>query len=93
MSTGFTDIDYIPGSVEEDISLGSGERLEATPEDWSTTEERAQLHTLNKKTESDDSGGTGLPIIPIVIGVCVVAVAAVVITVILKKGASTKAGK
>ena len=86
------DIDYIPGSVEEDVTLGRGERLEATPEDWSTTEERGELHTLSKRTKSG-SKGTGFPVIPVVIGVCVVAVAAVVITILLKKGVFSKAGK
>jgi hypothetical protein len=86
------DIDYVPGSVEEDITLGGGDRLEATPEDWATTEERAPLHTLNKKAKSG-SKDSGFPVIPVVIGVCVVAVAAVVVTFILKKGASARAGK
>jgi hypothetical protein len=86
------DIDYIPGSVEEDITLGGGERLEAYPEDWSTTEKRGNLHTLSKRTKSG-SKGTGFPVIPVVIGVCVVAVAAVVITILLKKGVFSKAGK
>ena len=85
------ELDYIPGSVEEDITLGGGERLEATPEDWDTTEERAKLHTLNKKAKSKSKGD--FPLIPVIIAVCVVAVAAVAITFLLKKGASAKAGK
>jgi hypothetical protein len=86
------DVDYIPSSVEEDVTLGGGERLEATPEDWSTTEERGELHTLSKRTKSP-SKGSGFPVIPVVIAVCAVAVAAIVITVLFKKGVFSKSGK
>jgi hypothetical protein len=86
------DVDYIPSSVEEDVTLGGGERLEATPEDWSTTEERGELHTLSKRTKSP-SKGTGFPVIPVVIAVCAVAVAAVVVTILIKKGVFSKSGK
>jgi hypothetical protein len=86
------DVDYIPGSTEDDVSLGGGRRLEATPEDWSTTEERGELHTLNKRAKNG-SRGSGFPVIPVVIAVCAVAVAAVVITILIKKGVFSKAGK
>jgi hypothetical protein len=65
------ELSYIPSSTEEDITLGRGQRLEATPDDWATADDKGNLHTLKKKAEGGGSGGT-IPFIPIVIGVVVV---------------------
>lgn len=79
---------YIPSSTEEDLSVGRGERVEATPEDWATTEERGEMHTLRRRVEGE-AGGVGFPIIPVVIGVAVVGA----IVIVLKKGVFGKAKK
>jgi hypothetical protein len=86
------ELTYIPSSTEEDLSVGRGRRVEATPEDWATTEERGQLHTLEKRAK-EDTRGVGFPIIPVVIGVAVVAIVGATVTVLLKKGVFGKAKK
>jgi hypothetical protein len=78
------DLDYVPGSTEDDITLGGGRRLEATPDDWTTTDEHGSLHTLKKKAEG--GGDTAIPFIPIVIGVVVVVVLGAVGVFLYNKG-------
>jgi len=47
------DADYIPGSTIEDLVLESGEKITATPESWTTTEEHGTLHSLGKREPAD----------------------------------------
>jgi hypothetical protein len=85
------ELPYIPGSTEEDVTVERGRRMEATPEDWATTEDGGQLHTLGKRAEGD--GGAGFPIIPVVIAVAAAAAVGATVTVLLKKGVLGKAKK
>jgi hypothetical protein len=83
------ELPYIPSSTEEDITLGRWQRLEATPDDWATADEKGSLHTLKKKAEGNGGGGT-IPFIPIVIGVVVVVALAGGAIYFMKKGAIGK---
>lgn len=85
------ELPYIPGSTEEDVTVERGRRMEATAEDWATTEEEGQLHTLKKRAKGD--GGAGFPIIPVVIGVAAAAAVGATVTVLLKRGVFGKAKK
>jgi len=91
------ELGYIPSSSEDDVLLGAGETLEATPEDWATTDQRGRMHTLGGSRETEpepteeaaleDSGG-GFPVVPVVVGVVVVA--AIVLAVLFRFGASRR---
>jgi len=85
------ELPYIPGSTEEDVTVERGRRMEATPEDWATTEDGGQLHTLGKRAKGE--GGTGFPIIPVVIGVGAAAAVGATVAVLFKKGVLGKAKK
>ena len=82
------ELPYIPGSTEEDVTVERGRRVEATPEDWTTTEDRGQLHTLGKKAEGE--GGTGFPIVPLVIGFAAFAAVGITVVVLALKGVFSK---
>jgi hypothetical protein len=82
------ELPYIPSSTEEDITLNRGQRLEATPDDWATADEKGSLHTLKKKAEG--GGGNVIPFIPIVIGVVVVVAIAGGVVYFIRKGAIGK---
>ena len=79
---------YIPASVEEDVTVEQGRRAEITPETWASTEEKAKLHTLNKRAKGE---GGGFPLIPVVIGVVIVAAIGAAATILIKKGVFKKA--
>jgi hypothetical protein len=83
------DMPYIPASTDDDITLGGGQTVTITPDDWQTTDEHAPLHTLRDglpigPVGSDDGG---FPVIPVVIA----AAAAAVLGILAKKGIIGKA--
>ena len=82
-----TDPGYIPASVEEDVTVEQGRRAEITPETWSSSEEKAPLHTLNKRATGK---GGNFPLVPVIIGIVVVAAIGTAAVFLIKKG---KAGK
>jgi len=82
------ELPYIPGSTEEDVTVERGRRAEATPEDWATTEDRGQLHTLGKRAKGE--GGTGFPILPVVIGFAAFAAVGITVVVLALKGVFSK---
>jgi hypothetical protein len=81
------ELPYIPSSSEEDVSVERGRGVTATPDDWATTEERGEMHTLKKTVKEE---GVGFPVVPVVIGL--VAIAAIV-AVLVKKGVVGKTKK
>ena len=83
------ELPYIPASTEDNVSLGGGQTLVATPDDWETTEENGTLHTLGRSA-SGSSGGTGFPLVPVIIGGVTTAV---VLGILFKKGVLGKAKK
>jgi len=82
------DTGYIPSSVQEDVTVEEGRRAEISPENWTSTEERGKLHTLNKRAKGD---GGGFPIVPLIIGIVVVAIGAT-IGILFGKGILGKKG-
>ena len=89
VDTELEELPYIPASTEDDITLGGGQTLEVTPDDWETTEENGRLHTLGGSTRGS-SEGTGFPLIPVIIGGVTTAV---VLGILAKKGILGKAKK
>jgi len=87
------ELGYVPSSSEDDISLGGGETLEATPEDWATTEQKGSMHTLGGTREkepaptedaaAEDSAG-GFPVVPVVAGV--LGASALILAALLRMG-------
>jgi hypothetical protein len=93
------ELGYVPSSTEDDISLGGGETLEATPEDWATTEQTGRMHTLGGTGEAEpapteeaavEDSEAGFPVVPVVIGVVV---AAVVLALLLRMRVSRRGGE
>ena len=78
-----TDPGYIPSSVQEDITVEEGRRVEITPETWDSDEARGALRTIGGGARGE---GGGFPWIPVIIGVAVVAVVGAVLGVLFGKG-------
>jgi hypothetical protein len=78
------DMPFIPASTEENVTVGEGETVELTPEEWPTTEERGQLHILRDGKESGPQRSS-FPTIPVVVGAVVAALVATVV-ILLRKG-------